>query len=384
MMARLRGACVGAGYFSQFHIDGWARIPEVEIVAVCDADAARAEAAGARCGTARAYADFADDAPCRAARLRRRHHAAADPRGTVPGRGRIAARTSSARSRWRRRSDQARRIVEACRRGRRTVHGPRELPVPALAPGDQAAARRGGHRDEAALADVPLAPGRRLGPRRLPRPATLFPDHAPAPGLRDGRPLHRHVPLPGGRGRADVTPSSAGSTRPSPARIAACSSSSSPAGRSACGTRTATTSRTAADPRYTFGEFLVEGDGGSLRLAPDGTLTIQPLGQPRAPPRLPTRAARIRRQLRVRHAATFRRPADRRWRVRDRRPRVSQDPGRAGGRLRVGPPPDARRGSAGRRAGRGCRAPGRGPGDAEVTQSERLNGGVKVRRPAGE
>jgi D-apiose dehydrogenase len=34
------------------------------------------------------------------------------------------------------------------------------------------------------------------------------------------------------------------------------------------------------DPRYTFGEFLVEGDGGSIRLAADGTLTVQPLGGP--------------------------------------------------------------------------------------------------------
>ena len=37
------------------------------------------------------------------------------------------------------------------------------------------------------------------------------------------------------------------------------------------------------DPRYTFGEFLVEGDGGSLRLAQDGSLSIQPLGQPERP-----------------------------------------------------------------------------------------------------
>lgn len=33
------------------------------------------------------------------------------------------------------------------------------------------------------------------------------------------------------------------------------------------------------DPRYTFGEFLIEGDNGSLRLAHDGCLTHQPLGQ---------------------------------------------------------------------------------------------------------
>jgi D-apiose dehydrogenase len=35
---------------------------------------------------------------------------------------------------------------------------------------------------------------------------------------------------------------------------------------------------TSANPRYTFGEFLVEGDAGSLRLYPDGRLTLQPLG----------------------------------------------------------------------------------------------------------
>jgi predicted dehydrogenase len=33
------------------------------------------------------------------------------------------------------------------------------------------------------------------------------------------------------------------------------------------------------DPRYTFGEFLVEADGGSIRLASDGALTVQRLGE---------------------------------------------------------------------------------------------------------
>jgi predicted dehydrogenase len=33
------------------------------------------------------------------------------------------------------------------------------------------------------------------------------------------------------------------------------------------------------NPRYTFGEFLVDGNGGSIRLYPDGKITIQPLGQ---------------------------------------------------------------------------------------------------------
>jgi predicted dehydrogenase len=33
------------------------------------------------------------------------------------------------------------------------------------------------------------------------------------------------------------------------------------------------------NPRYTFGEFLVDGNGGSIRLYTDGKITIQPLGQ---------------------------------------------------------------------------------------------------------
>ena len=35
----------------------------------------------------------------------------------------------------------------------------------------------------------------------------------------------------------------------------------------------------AEDPRYTFGEFLVEGDNGSIRLDGDSKITIQKLGE---------------------------------------------------------------------------------------------------------
>jgi predicted dehydrogenase len=38
-----------------------------------------------------------------------------------------------------------------------------------------------------------------------------------------------------------------------------------------------------ADPRYTFGEFLVEGNGGTIRLYLDGRITVQQLGQPEIP-----------------------------------------------------------------------------------------------------
>jgi predicted dehydrogenase len=37
------------------------------------------------------------------------------------------------------------------------------------------------------------------------------------------------------------------------------------------------------NPRYTFGEFLIEGDEGSIRLFPDGKLTVRKLGEPEMP-----------------------------------------------------------------------------------------------------
>ncbi|MBI2477564.1 MAG: Gfo/Idh/MocA family oxidoreductase, partial [Planctomycetia bacterium] len=44
-MTKFKAVAIGAGYFSQFHFDAWQRIPEVELLAICDADASRAEAA---------------------------------------------------------------------------------------------------------------------------------------------------------------------------------------------------------------------------------------------------------------------------------------------------------------------------------------------------
>ena len=41
-MGTLTGGIVGAGYFAQFHADGWGRIPDVTIAAVVDPDEARA------------------------------------------------------------------------------------------------------------------------------------------------------------------------------------------------------------------------------------------------------------------------------------------------------------------------------------------------------
>lgn len=37
-------ACVGAGYFAQFHLEAWKRIPEVNLIAICDQEEAKAAA----------------------------------------------------------------------------------------------------------------------------------------------------------------------------------------------------------------------------------------------------------------------------------------------------------------------------------------------------
>ena len=46
MSAELAVACLGAGYFAQFHHDAWRRIPEARLVAVADRDVGKAAAAG--------------------------------------------------------------------------------------------------------------------------------------------------------------------------------------------------------------------------------------------------------------------------------------------------------------------------------------------------
>ena len=57
--SRLRAAVAGAGYFSQFHFDAWSRIPSVEVVAVCDTKTERARDAARAHGIPRVYTDTA-------------------------------------------------------------------------------------------------------------------------------------------------------------------------------------------------------------------------------------------------------------------------------------------------------------------------------------
>jgi len=48
--APVRVAMVGAGYFGRFHYDAWSRMPEVELVAICERDPARAAPLAAEYG----------------------------------------------------------------------------------------------------------------------------------------------------------------------------------------------------------------------------------------------------------------------------------------------------------------------------------------------
>ncbi len=42
----LQVACVGAGYFSQFHVDSWQRMPRARLVGICDQDLEKAQSTG--------------------------------------------------------------------------------------------------------------------------------------------------------------------------------------------------------------------------------------------------------------------------------------------------------------------------------------------------
>ncbi len=62
-MSQLKGVCIGAGYFSRFQYEAWNRIPEVQITAMCNRNAERAQAIQREYGVSRHYGDgWGDDA----------------------------------------------------------------------------------------------------------------------------------------------------------------------------------------------------------------------------------------------------------------------------------------------------------------------------------
>ncbi len=57
-MSRMRAAVIGAGYFSHFHYDAWARIADVDVVACCDIDERKANEVAKKFGIANVYGDY--------------------------------------------------------------------------------------------------------------------------------------------------------------------------------------------------------------------------------------------------------------------------------------------------------------------------------------
>ena len=55
---KIRVACVGAGYFSRYQVEAWRRIPDVELVAICDLNLDRARKLGEQFGVQALYDDF--------------------------------------------------------------------------------------------------------------------------------------------------------------------------------------------------------------------------------------------------------------------------------------------------------------------------------------
>lgn len=57
-MNTLRGLCIGAGYFAQFHFNAWRRIDDVRIVGICDIDQEKARKAAEIVGAEETFADL--------------------------------------------------------------------------------------------------------------------------------------------------------------------------------------------------------------------------------------------------------------------------------------------------------------------------------------
>ncbi|WP_203256002.1 Gfo/Idh/MocA family protein [Hyunsoonleella ulvae] len=57
-MPKLKGVAIGAGYFSQFQYEAWTRIPEVEITALCNSNLGRAKGIMDAYGVKKHYTDY--------------------------------------------------------------------------------------------------------------------------------------------------------------------------------------------------------------------------------------------------------------------------------------------------------------------------------------
>ncbi len=57
-MSVLKGVAIGVGYFSQFHLEAWSRLEGAELVAICDHDESRVQEQAKKYNVPKAYSDF--------------------------------------------------------------------------------------------------------------------------------------------------------------------------------------------------------------------------------------------------------------------------------------------------------------------------------------
>ncbi len=276
MTKKLKGVCIGAGYFSHFQYEAWQRIPEVEIVAFSNRDQTKAAEITRKFGLHKCYADYRDmfdvekpdfvdvitpppshQAICAEASRRGVHiicQKALAP--TFEEAKTIVADAAAAKVRfmvhenfrfqpWYR---EIKRLLEARAIGR--VHS-------------MAFRSRMGD-GWGANAYIPRQPYFRDYPRLLVfENGVHFIDtyRYLAGEIARVTAWHRRLnPVIKGEDRALIVFEFAG-------------------GALAEWDANRYNETTAANPRYTFGEMLVEGDAGSIRLATDSRLTLQRLGE---------------------------------------------------------------------------------------------------------
>lgn len=280
-MTQLKGVAVGAGYFSQFHYEAWNRIPEVSLAACCDVDPHRSAAARDTYGIAQCYTDYGrmldEEQPdfvdvitrpaqhlemCREAVRRGIHVICQKPLApTLDEAKQIVQLTADSKSRlmvhenfrfqpWHR---EIKRLLEAGEIGDR-LHSLTFRSRPGDGWGDDAyLARQPYFRDMKRFliyeTGIHFIDTFRFLAGDVGRVYCLLRRLNEAIAGEDCGILIMEF-LCGAVGLWDANRYN----------------------ESNCD-----------DPRYTFGQFLVEANGGTIRLAMDGTMTIQPLGKPARP-----------------------------------------------------------------------------------------------------
>jgi predicted dehydrogenase len=280
-MARLRGVTIGAGYFARFHHDAWPRIAGVEIAACCDLDAERARAAAAAVGAPCAHTDyramldrerpdFVDVITPPATHLEICREAAA--RGIHVSCQKPLAPTS----------DEARALVDCFEgsRARLMVHENFRF--------------QPWHREIKRLLDAGAIGARLHGLTFRSRPGDGSGDDAYLSRQPYFRGMERFLIHETGIHFIDTFRFLGGEVRRVWCHLRRLNPviagedcgliflefESGAAGVWDANRWNESDCAEGIDPRYTFGEFLVEGDGGAIRMDMGGALTVKPLGRP--------------------------------------------------------------------------------------------------------